>query len=82
MDKPHLTFLILSHLILLLSPSDLLIRSLLYVPRSRLKFKGDRAFAVVAHGYGISCHLTLRVLRLFRLLSIDLKNASLFYGLS
>ncbi len=26
MDKPHLTFLILSHLILLLSPSDLLIK--------------------------------------------------------
>ncbi len=52
MDKPHLTFRILSRLNLLLSPSDLPLRSankaLLYFPQSRLKFKGDRAFAVAA----------------------------------
>ncbi len=48
MDKPHLTFLIFSRLILLPSPSDLLIKVFLYVPLSRLQFKGDRAFAVAA----------------------------------
>ncbi len=48
MDKPHLTFQILSRLNLLLSPSDLLIKLFYMSPRSRLKFKGDRAFAVAA----------------------------------
>ncbi len=44
MDKPHLTFRILSTSKPLRSANN----SLLYVPRSRLKFKGDRAFAVAA----------------------------------
>ncbi len=66
MDKPHLTFLIFSHLILLLSPSDLLIKIFLYVPLSRLQFKGDRAFAVAAP-------------RLWNQLPPDIKSAPSIY---
>ncbi len=45
-------------------------KALLYVPRSRLQFKGDRAFAAAAPRLWNQ----LRVLRLFLFLSLDLKR--------